>query len=199
MKPGEENADSLIQELNQETENANNTRSETKVEPTPINDEHFEEEVQPVQPKPEAPAPTQAMIRKMAASWVNKFNTLIRMIFTPIYKMKILEEGDIEKIAAFRKKNPGLSDAKLDEAIHNDSEMWPVVNRMDKFMKVVKEVPFTEEEKEDLIEPLAQLIEKYKKLQLGPEWMLAISVFLVMLPRIEPLFPNISKFFTRDE
>src|SRR3954462_6657523 len=93
-------ADALIRELNQETENASAPKTETS---TAIDEDHFEEVKEtPDQKLTDEPQASSSMIKAMAKSWVNRINTIIRMIFTPIYKVRILEEGDIERITEFR-------------------------------------------------------------------------------------------------
>lgn len=201
MGPTTTTADDLINDLRQETENAGLGRS-TAQEPAsdpasePIDsgdagEYHFDPpsgESERVEPQLDSGA-----AKSIAMRYVKMFSSFMKMILTPLYRVTILEKDDIEKMREFNQKNRGKSEKEMDEAVHSDHEMWPVVNRFDQYMKAIKEIPLDDDEKEMIATPLGEVIQKYKSLQLSPEWMLLIAVAMVMLPRIVKLIPDVNK------
>jgi hypothetical protein len=193
-----DNAEDLIAELRQETENAGigSTSSEPKERPAEeINIESdFEQSAdQPRPEQPQEPELTPTAVKGMAHRYVKMASTFLKMILTPLYRKTILIKGDVEKMDAFRKKHSGKSEKQMDEALTSDDAMWPVVNRFDAYMKAVKDIPFDEDETDMIAIPLAELIVKYKALRLSPEWMFVIAIGMTMLPRLTKLMPDVNQ------
>lgn len=185
----------LINELNEKTDtSAAGGTHPIHVEHTGPDD--FSAPAEPVkQETPPEPPFSLEKAKSNAVSWVKRFSTLMKSAFVPLYKWTVLAKGDIKKMEDFTRDNKGKSEQQVEDALHSDHELWPVANRFDKYMAAVKEIALTDEEINDIAEPLSELIMKYKKLQLSPEWMLAIAVFFVMLPRLQPMMPDLSKIF----
>lgn len=188
------NTDDLLNELKEQTESRQGqeeTPDANSVEST------FEEVPATLRINNDEPEPVEidAKTHKSAARYVKMFSALMKMVFKPIYRRTLLEPGDIEKMRDLQNKNRGRSDKSIDEVISSDSELWPVVNRFDKYMKAVDEIALDKEEIEMLAEPLAEVMHKYKKSILSPEWTLVISAGMIMVPRLAPMMPDISSIF----
>ncbi len=133
--------------------------------------------------------------RTMATRWVKTFSNAMKVFFSWTYRKSILKPGDEQAMAEFVKAHKGESEKQMQDAITSDSPMYDVSNRFDKYMKACESIPLDQDEIDSIAEPLQELIVKYKTLQLSPEWMLVISVAFVMLPRVTPLMPDLSKLF----
>ncbi len=192
--------DTLLQELAQETEGSNQKGDMHIAPETEIPATNFDQEPAPeAKPLGEDPVEIDAKTNKTAARYVKMFSAIMKMIFKPIYKRTLLEPGDIEKMRDLQNQNRGRSDKSIEEAISSDNALWPVVNRFDKYMKAVEDIALDKEEIEMLAEPLAEVLHKYKKSQLSPEWMLVISTGMVMIPRLAPMMPDITNIFKSKE
>lgn len=179
----------LINELNKETETI-------KTEPV-IEDAHFEEAAPAVESTQQEEPPVEEQMstgaaKSMAGFMVNMFSAFMKMVFTPLYKMTILEETDVQRMDEFRKRHAGQTEKQMEEALHSDHAMWPVVNRFDQYMAAVKEIGLTKEEQEMIITPLTECIVKYNW-KLSPGWMLVVAMLMVMLPRVTRLIPDTNK------
>lgn len=178
----------LIEELNKQTE-------QTISEPV-IEDTHFEEAA----PAEETPTTEQEPEEQVSASgaksmaefMVRMFSAMMKMVFTPLYKLTILEDTDVQRMDEFRKKHAGQTEKQMEEALHSDHAMWPVVNRFDQYMAAVREIGLTKEEQEMIITPLSECIVKYNW-KLSPGWMLVVAMLMVMLPRVTRLIPDTNK------
>lgn len=186
----------LLEELKQETEGGAKSKSpepdiiEPEVEVIEEGKNNFES----------GPAPKEVedpeSAKKSSSRYIKLLNLFMVMSFPPIYRATILEPDDIKKMSEYRRKNSGKTDKQIDDALHSDDEMWPIVNRFDKYMKAVQDIPLDADEQEMLAEPLAEVLTKYKKAHLSPGWQLAITAALIMAPRIIPTLPDsISKIF----
>lgn len=198
-------ANDLINQLRMETEGAQMrktpdvvdveaepvTTPSTDSEPTPLG--NFEEPVKEVKEEIKTYTPDQA--KATAISWVKKFSSIMKIIFAPLYRKTILAPGDEEKMRDFVRKNQSLSEKDKEAAIHSDHELSKVADRFDKYVKAIDDIPLNADEIEDLAQPLSELIIKYKNLQLGPEWTLAIAAGFITLPRLATLMPDLSKMF----
>lgn len=178
--------DELISELEQQTENS--TIETSAPAEQPAFDEHQEQPEQKTEPAAEEPV-SKSSANEMAKFCVNMFSGLMKMLFVPLYKWSILEEGDIKKMREFRNKHKGQSEKQMEEALSNDSPMWPVVTRFDKYMEAVDGAALTDEEKDMIIDPLSNCIVHYNW-KFSPGWMLALAVSFVILPRITRLIPS---------
>lgn len=147
-----------------------------------------------IEPKPVEPM-TAAKAKGMAQRWVKTFSSGLKLLLSAVYKKSLLKPGDEEKMAELVRQNRGKSDKEIFDAINSNDPIYDVSNRFEAYIKAVDEIPLSQEEIDSIAEPLEELIQKYKSLQLGPEWMLVISVGIVMLPRVVPLMPDLSKIF----
>lgn len=198
-------AEDLIAQLRRETEGATikKTAVITDVESEPVVVEssgsddvlkgNFEEPEKQV--KEDVKVYTSDQAKATAISWVKKFSSIMKIIFAPLYRKTILAPGDEEKMREFVNKNKALSEKEKEAAIHSDHELSKVADRFDKYVKAIDDIPLNADEIEDLAQPLSELIIKYKNLQLGPEWTLAIAAGFITLPRLAPLMPDLSKIF----
>lgn len=195
MEVEKQDVESLIEHLNQESENKpieNFDQQPTIDQPAAVFEEPAPEQ------KPEEPL-TKDRLKRIAMSWINRFDSIQKMIFRPLYRKRILEPHDIEKYNEFKRRHSGKSDREVSEAISNDTEMWSIAQRMEKCAKAIEELPLTPEEKEELVEPLSELVQKYRKMQLSPEANLGIALGLIMLTRLTPLIPDFGKIFSSNE
>lgn len=193
-----DNVDDLINQLNEATES--DQREEQKPEaPKPTdqpaaNPTDFEPGPEPAAAKPvEAFTPDRA--RATANTWLKWFNSLLKISFPYLYKKTVLRPGDQERMAQFVRSNAGKSEREMETIISSDDTMWPVKTRFDKYLKACEEIELSQDEINHIAEPLAELIVKYRWMQLSPEWSLVIAVCIVMLPRFEPMIPNLAKVF----
>jgi hypothetical protein len=137
-------------------------------------------------------ADEKANIKKSADRWVRAFNSLQKLIYPRLYKKKILKPGDQEIINDYiRKKETSTDPRFLEDAVTADDRLYHTLKRYETLEKSLKRIPLTKEEKEELAEPLAELMEKRRSLVMGPEMSLIISAVIVTLPRLEPFFPDI--------
>lgn len=189
----------LINELSEETESPlvipsvenHDFRSDKNFDTSMIEDVETEEEKeQKVKPEPEPMSADKK--KRMALRFVKVWDFMQKEIMKFGYKRSILKKDDIKKIKAFRDKNEGLSEKQINNKLATDPDLSGIVSRMDKFLVATKSLALTPDEKEDLAEPMMELIEKYAYLRLGPEGSFALTAFFIMLPRLEPIFPNIA-------
>lgn len=205
-EPKPTTAEDLIAELRKESEGAvrREPKEATVIELQPesvATNESAEAQGtfdEPAKPKAEAAevknwTPDQA--KTTAISWVKRFSSVMKIIFTPLYRKTILAPGDAEKMQNFVRANKALNEKEKEAAMHSDHELSKVADRFDKYIKACEDIPLNADEIEDLAQPLSELIIKYKNLQLGPEWMLAIAAGFITLPRLAPLMPDMSKIF----
>jgi hypothetical protein len=197
-------ANDLINDLKQETENSRlhiNTDS-PPAEQTPdsggaqSSDQHFD----PVSPEEQSkltgqPDPEYSPVAAKSAAdrYVKMFSSFLKLILTPLYRKTILHKEDPKKMDEFRRKHAGQSEKQMDEAVHSDHEMWPVVNRFDQYMKAVAEIPLDEDERDMIATPLSDVLYRYRSFRLSPGWMLIVAVCIVMLPRLVSLIPDVNK------
>jgi hypothetical protein len=197
--------DPLIQELAQATEPVNpipesQPKTETKAEiPPPAipPDEDFEPELNP---EPEfTTGPTEPeerkSIRAVAKTYAKWFSHGLKLLAKFIYPAKLLKEGDPETIGTFKEalaaQPPRKQDDFFNQSLEENPELGFALRRMERVQSLIDESPLTEEEMEILIDPLVGVIQKYQWMQVGPEAELVIALFLIMTPRIEPLFPGV--------
>ena len=160
----------------------------------PIDEEDFDEEETETYSE-EDEEPGYAPDPKVSARrWIKAINVLQKGILRRMYKKKILNEGDDEKVRKWKRDHQINPNARIEDVLEGDAETF---DRVDRFMKAVEELPFTEDDINDMAEPLSEVIQKYKRLQMSPELALVISVMIVMLPRIEPVMPGFTRIFRR--
>lgn len=150
------------------------------------------------EPKAAPSTPEQkASYKRSAERYVKAFNSLLKVGLPGWYRSKIMKKGDFEKINEYRKKKELDPRFNLEDAITSDDHLYKAFKRYEKLEEYINDAPLTADEQKDLVEPLSEVIEKYKFLQMGPEGQLLLSVGLIMLPRLEPMFPNLSGFVER--
>ena len=147
--------------------------------------------------QPKATVEEKAKFQRSAERYVKAFNSLLKIVLPSWYRSKIMVKGDWEAIKEVKKKKDLNPRFNIEEAITNDSKLYAAMKRFEKLEEYINDAPLTKEEQKDISDSLSEVIEKYRWMQVGPEGALIISVGLVMLPRLEPLFPNLSGFFTR--
>lgn len=129
-----------------------------------------------------------------ATKYIKVFNVVTKWVLKPMYRNRIMKPGDSEKVDELIAENPNFS---VKEAIKKDPELLPLLKRYQRLENSIKELPFTDEEIKDIAEPLSEVLAKNPTWKISPETSLVMSVAMVMLPRLEPLFPNIGSFFER--
>lgn len=153
-------------------------------------------EIESEEPRPaekEAEPMSQDKKQRMALRFVKVWDFLQKSIMKWGYKRSILKEDDVQKVKDFREKHSNtLTDRQIQDRMTNDSELSSIISRMDRFLKATETLALTADEKEELAEPMMELIEKYAYMRLSPEGSFALTAFFIMLPRLEPIFPNIA-------
>ncbi|MEQ8628095.1 hypothetical protein [Ekhidna sp.] len=132
--------------------------------------------------------------KKTARRWIKTFNALQKWVLKGLYKKKILTSEDSEQIRKWKAQHKANPNVKMEDVIEGDAERY---ERFDRFLTAVEDLPFTEEEIQDIAEPLSELIEKHRRLQMSPEVALLLAVIIVMLPRLEPILPDMTAIFNR--
>lgn len=186
----------LAKELEEPTEEIIEAQDFEESEPESNADdfENFETEIEDIDPEDEPPKAKKFNAKKIAYYWIRSFNIIQKRVMKSLYKKTILQKGDQEAV----ERNIQQEDAGI--VIGEPEKGTPEYfqrQRMEKFLKYCEAAPFTDDEVEMLVDPLAQVVEKYKALQLTPEGQLALAVFFVMLPRLDPLFPSLTKMFEK--
>lgn len=138
-----------------------------------------------------------AGFRKSARRYIGAFNLFNKLTLPAVYKNKILKPGDKELITQYRKQKDLNKNLDLEEAVASDDKLYQAIKRHEQLHDYIQGIALTKAERQELEEPLAECIEKYKWMRMGPEGQLLMSVFLIMAPRLEPLFPHLKGFFER--
>lgn len=186
----------LLDELEEATKPVDEFKPETEIDQE-IDSDDFEETVDDVpETAQDDPVISAGGFKRMAKRWIQTFNVFQKTLLKPSYQRTILEKGDIEKMRSYR-KDAELSKCDITDIYHENEESYHVIERFDKYMKAVEDLPLTQEEIDDLTEPLSEVIQKYNSMQVGPEGQLLLAVLVIMLPRVEPVFPSIAKLFNR--
>lgn len=171
----------------------------TEEAPQPNTTENTNQE-QPDRPEP-APALDAATAAEISSAIVDFLNNGFKIGAKTLYPKYLLEDGDEEALNDLNTKVRTLC-PPLDasQVIKEETEAKPalaqILLRYEKTSKAIKDAPFTADERESLVKPLAALVKKYAFLQFGPETMFFFAVCLVMLPRITPLIPGFGDFIS---
>lgn len=96
-----------------------------------------------------------------------------------VYPKTILVKGDKDKLRRYFDEN------------ERSEDVFDAYKRYQKLVEYSEALPFDKEDKERIIKPLSRIIQKYQTKALSPEWTLVLAVLIVMLPRLQPLFPSI--------
>jgi|GEM_PF-2796698 len=136
-------------------------------------------------------------LKAIAETMVRFFSTLLSFGAKKLYPDAILKEGDLEKVANMNQAldlvPENQKEATFLEATRADSGLYYSFKRYTNVQELIQDAPLTEAEQELLVQPLVEVIAKHKFLQVGPEANLVMVLILIMVPRIEPLFPNLVK------
>src|SRR5690349_17580530 len=99
-------AEELVEQLKIETEGGAPTTEQPEETIKEVN--NFDAPVEESeQPKGEDPAVVTETLKKSATRYVKIFNSILKLIFKPLYKKTILEPDDIQKMREYRSKHAG--------------------------------------------------------------------------------------------
>ncbi|MEZ0610458.1 hypothetical protein ACAW74_18230 [Fibrella sp. WM1] len=151
-------------------------------------------------PDPDAPDEPQpkgrAFFRRQATQLVRTFDVAQKTLLRSwVYPRTILEPGDRELVTEYRTRAKAAKKTKQLQLPDQDDDLWNALNRYEQLDKACEELPLTDDEKADLIAPLADVLEKHQKGALSPEMALLLAVAMIMLPRLEPVFPKLFSSF----
>lgn len=155
------------------------------------------------QPDPEAtedeptaaPLPTPEDARKSARRWIEFVDNIQKPALIASYRQTVLRPGDEARMDAFEQERAARGRYSIEDAVTDDKDFYHVLARAKEFTELCDRAPFTDDEKESLTGPLAEVLEKHSQLQLSPEMALLLAVAMVMLPRVAPLIPQFRKGF----
>jgi hypothetical protein len=136
-----------------------------------------------------------ADIKKAARRWIDFVDNLQKPLLVASYRRTVLHEGDTERMAAFEQTRTARGRYSIEDAVTEDGEFYHVLTRAREFADLCDKAAFTDDEKESLTGPLAEVLERHSRLQLSPEMALLLAVAMVMLPRVAPLIPQFRKGF----
>lgn len=140
---------------------------------------------------------TGASLKTMALRIVKAFNVVQKRTFLPLYKKRILQSGDEDVAANWLNVQETNKNFDWEQTVTKNPENYAIYKRVSKFQQLCEELPLTEDEINDIADPLAEVMEKRESLRMSPEGALALAVFLVMLPRIEPILPGLGSIFKK--
>lgn len=109
----------------------------------------------------------------------------ISTIFLPgIYKKRLI---GTENLKRGEELEQAIRDGKQNELSEDDRVLMQLFVEVE---KLIKEIPFKPEEKEMIIGPMSEVMQKYAT-TIGPEWRLAFAVGAVSFPRLIPLWRGV--------
>lgn len=197
-------ADTLADILGQATEavSSNNATDFTLVEapasePTPDYSQDFTDEAPEAEVVDEEPVRVHspADSKKSARRWIDFLDNLQKPLLVASYRKTILHPGDEERMDAYEQQRAQRGRFSIEDAVTEDSSFYHILTRAREFTQLCDKAAFTEDEKESLTGPLAEVLERHSRLQLSPEMALLLAVAMVMLPRVAPLIPQFRKGF----
>jgi hypothetical protein len=139
------------------------------------------------EPEPERVKPDNWAYKREAKRIVRLLDKGISMIIPPLYKGVVLEKDDEQKIRAYKARVAINRENKVSEVIAENDDILAVLSRYEKLDEMVKGVPLTSDEKEDLIHDLAEILKIRQKSFFSPEMSLLISVLVIVFARVEPV------------
>ncbi|MGI4862455.1 MAG: hypothetical protein ACRYFZ_00915 [Janthinobacterium lividum] len=142
-----------------------------------------------------APLPTPEDARKSARRWIDFIDNMQKPALIASYRNAILRPGDEARMDAYEQERAGRGRYSIEDAVTDDKDFYYVLARAKEFAELCDKAAFTEDEKQSLTDPLAEVLEKHSRLQLSPEMALLLAVAMVMLPRVAPLIPQFRKGF----
>jgi hypothetical protein len=197
-------SDELLEELRKQTQPVEDLpKVEVKPEePAPkpeLNPEDFGSESETVTDPPPGGEPGEPKkpvnFKKIASGFVKFFNSLLKIGAKRLYPEVILKPEDPAILVDLKTRTEMIPDRDKEAFLASELESKDTLryawNRLSRVEELIAAAPLTEDEKEMLIDPLADVIEKYRWMQVGPEANLLLAVIVVMAPRIEPLFPGL--------
>lgn len=134
--------------------------------------------------KQEEPKKPYSFYEKQAVGFIGLLDGLSSSYLPVVYKKRLISEEGIKRAEEI---SDLIKSGKTDDLSDEDKLLMQHFVNVE---KAIKAIPFTSEEKEMLIGPLAETMEKYST-ALGPEWRLAIAVGAVTFPRILPLWRGV--------
>jgi len=148
----------------------------------------FEAEIQPESPPPppaEPPPPPRPFSDfKTEAEGIISLLDAGQVLFIPaLYYRKRFDRIELaiaKQIALEREKN---------RQYQVPDEYADVMRRYDELQALISKIPYTPDERQMVITPLAEVLQKYNA-ALGPEWRLIGAIAALSFPRFLPLFVN---------
>lgn len=147
-------------------------------------------------PPGEVPKKPSRSFKKIATSFVKTFESVVlKMGAKWAYPQILLKEGDAELVVDFRERLKVVPEREQNSFSANilleNNDLRSALTRVEKAMDCIHNAPLSKDEFDMLVDPLAEVIEKYKWMQVGPEANLLLAVIIIMIPRVEPLFPGL--------
>ncbi len=133
--------------------------------------------------------------RKSARRWIDFLDNLQKPALIASYRNTILRPGDEARMDAYEQERAARGRYSIEDAVTDDKDFYHVLARAKEFAELCDRAAFTDDEKQSLTDPLAEVLEKHQRLQLSPEVALLLAVAMVMLPRVAPLIPQFRKGF----
>lgn len=181
-------------EMKPEVNSEGNQATQVINDPDPVRPEIKADDFEPKSEQPtqevksdakqDEPKKPFSFYEKQAVGFIGLLDGLSSSYLPVVYKKRLITEDGLkraEEISELVKQ--GKSDQLSDE---DKMLMQHFVN----VESAIRAIPFTSEEKEMLVGPLAETMEKYST-ALGPEWRLAIAIGAVTFPRILPLWRGV--------
>jgi len=141
------------------------------------------------------PLPTPEGARRSAQRWINFIDNIQKPLLVAGYRKSIFHPGDEARMDEYEQRRTAQGRYSIEDAVTDDSEFYYVLNRAREFTELCDKAALTDDEKDSLTGPLAEVLEKHSRLQLSPEMALLLAVAMVMLPRVAPLIPQFRKGF----
>lgn len=166
----------------------------------PLEDSDFEalpeSDIEPEVFKEYVPADVGPGLSASAAGIVRGLSVLLGFFGRKLYAKTLLRSGDAEIINAVNAKVDRVPKERQTEAFNNEINANPetlsAYERSVAFSAAIKGLPLTQEEQELLARPVGNLLAHYE-VQPGPWGDLIIALFIIMLPRLEPMLPGAGK------
>lgn len=134
--------------------------------------------------------------RKSARRYIEFVDNLQKPLLVSAYRKTILHPGDESLMESYELERAKRGKYSVEDAVSENDELYHAMTRAREFMQLCDSAPFTNDEKESLTGPLAEVLQKHQAMHLTPEMALLLAVAMVMLPRVAPLIPQFRKGFT---
>jgi hypothetical protein len=143
------------------------------------------------QEEPEVKVQTPEMVLASARRIIKFVNKAQKPFLVKAYRSKHLKEGDEEVIKDQKISGVFDNEHRYQQELERNPEFKSICKRFNYYTELIEGIEFTDDEQQSLEEPLAEVLAKWNKFQMTPEMALLMAVAMVMLPRIEPLFPRL--------